>query len=54
MGLGIGQPYEVFAMPVKPGRGNPCDLAGKEAKVVISPKLLKMNLQQSFDARIYP
>ena len=53
-GLGIDSPYELFAMPVKPERGNPCDLTAKQAKVVNSPKVLKMNLQQAFRAHIYP
>lgn len=52
-GLGIGSPYEVSATPVKPGGRNTCDPAQKQAKVVTSPKVLKMNLKQRVDARIY-
>ena len=52
-GLGIGAPYELFAMPVNRGRGKSCDPAGNEAKVVIPPKVLKMNRQQSFHAQFY-
>jgi hypothetical protein len=40
-------------MPVKPQGGKSCDPAQKQAKVVDSPKVLKMNPKQRVDAQIY-
>ena len=50
---GHAQPYEFFDTPVKPKALKTCDLGRKEAKVVNSPKLLKMGVNSPVTAQIY-
>jgi hypothetical protein len=52
-GTGHYPPYAVFEAPVKRSGRKSCDPAGKEAKVVKSPKVLKTGVNSPVTARIY-
>jgi hypothetical protein len=53
-GTGHTSPYEFLEMPVKRKRLRNCDLRPEEAKVVNSPKVLKMGVNSPVTSRIYP